>query len=271
MNKKLIRLLSLALAAVMVFSLCACSSTQEEEEVTTIPYADEKIENGDVAKADLVAKFNKLMADTKASTEFESINYWLDQSAGDCECENEYIKASFKTLEKKITSESFGLSTADEENPASVKDIFPVMGSDKAGALDLADVRTATITDNAEDAHYTIVLRINPETNPEQENSVYGKLYKISKDDEILAEFAKYEKFVTVEKYDASYEIGTIKVIVDKATDRITKLELSRTAAIETEITGQGTLASVGTVPLKFKYYSTANYEITWPAEEAAA
>lgn len=272
MNKKLIRLLSLALAAVMVFSLCACNGgTAEEETTTTIPYSDQAIKDGDVAKAELVAKFNKLMADTKASTEFEGINYWLDQSAGDCECENEYVKASFKTLADKITNNDFGLSTTDEENPASVKDIFPVMGSDKAGALDLADVRSAVITDNEEDTHYTIVLKINPETNPEQENSIYGKLYKISKDDEILAEFAKYKDFVTVEKYDATYEIGTIKVVVDKATDHVTKLELGRTAAIETEITGQGTLASVGTVPLKFKYYSTANYEITWPAAEEAA
>ena len=102
MNKKLIRLLSLALAAVMVFSLCACNgATTEEETTTTIPYSDQAIKDGDVAKAELVAKFNKLMADTKASTEFEGINYWLDQSAGDCECENEYVKASFKTLADK--------------------------------------------------------------------------------------------------------------------------------------------------------------------------
>ena len=62
-----------------------------------------------------------------------------------------------------------------------------------------------------------------------------------------------------------------MQVIVDKATDHVTKVELSRTAAIETEITGQGTLASVGTLPLKFKYYSTANYEIVWPEAEVAA
>lgn len=268
MNKKLIRLISLALAAIMVFSLCSCStSPTEEETTTTIPYASEAPEG----KAEIVEKFNKLMADTKNASGYEEMKYWLDQNARDCECENEYVKAAFKTVADKMTGVNFEISTANEENPVTPKDCFPVMGSDAAGALDLADVRSAVITDNQGDAHYTIIIKINPETNPEQEDSVYGKLYKISKDEDILKNFDSIKDFVTAEEYDATYGIGTIKMVVDKATDHVTKLELSRSVAIETEITGQGTLASVGTVPMKFNYNSTANYEIIWPTEEAAA
>ena len=268
MNKKLIRLISLALAAIMVFSLCSCSTNPAEEETTTeIPYASES----PAGKAEIVERFNKLMADTKNATDYEEMKYWLDQSAGGCECENKYVKAAFKTVADKMTKESFGLSTADEENPSTPKDCFPVMGSDDAGALSLADVRSALISDNKGDAHYTIILKINPETNPEQEDSVYGKLYKISKDEDILANFDSVKDFVTAEEYSATYGIGTIKMVVDKKTDHVTKLELSRSVAIETEITGQGTLASVGTVPMSFEYTSTANYEIIWPVEEALA
>ena len=36
MNKKLIRLISLALIAVMTLSLCACNSGSAEEEITTV-------------------------------------------------------------------------------------------------------------------------------------------------------------------------------------------------------------------------------------------
>lgn len=262
MNNKFIRVISLALVVISVLSFSACSTSPvEEETTTTIVYASEK----PVGKAEVVERFNTVMKTAKEGK--VAISYSLDQGAGGCECENEYVKASFKTLANKMTNNDFAMST---EFGQPTTDIFPIMGSDDAGFLNLADVRSAVITDNEGDTHYTILIKINPETNPEQENSVYGQLYKISKDEEILKFFEGYEDFATVEEYSATYGVGTIKVIVDKETDHITKLELSRDVAVETEVTGQGTLASVGTVPLKFNYSSTAHYELNWddPATE---
>lgn len=259
MNKKILRFVSLTLAVLMIFSLCACSGATTEEEEETIKYASE----APSGKAEILERFNAVIKTAKESK--AAISYSLDQGAGGCECENEYIDAAFKTLANKITAADFGMSTAYGEPTT---DIFPLMGSEEAGSLALTDVRSAVITDNEADKTYTIIIKINPETNPEQGDSIYGKLYKIEKDEDILKNFDIVKDFMTVESYSATYGTGTIKAIVDKTTDHITKLELSRDVAVETEVTGQGTLASVGTVPLKFNYNSTAHYSLDWDNPE---
>ncbi len=278
MNKKLIRLIALALIAVMTLSLCACSTGSAEEETTTTI----AIVSGDPeGKAEVVARFNELMAATKAAKSveedekngFNEMKYWLDHDINDVESDNETIKSLIKLFADKATSNGYDLSTNNEEEPSNPKECFPLMGSDKAGALNLADVRSAVITDNGADSHYTIMIKINPETNPDQENSIYGKLYKITEDGEILKEFDGYKDFITVDGYDATYGIGTIKMVVDKKTDHVTKLELSREVNIETKVTGQGTLKNeiAADTAVTFKFNSTANYEISWPESEEAA
>ena len=260
MNKKFMRIISLALAVMMVFSLCACNqNAAEEEETTTIKYASESPSG----KAEVVARFNEVLKTAKEGK--VAISYSLSQGAGGCDCENQYVKAAFKTIANKVTKTDFGMST---EYGEPTTDIFPLMGSDAAGSLDLTDVRSAIITDNEGDTNYTIVIKINPETNPEQGESIYGKLYKIEKDEDILKNFDVVKDFMTAESYDATYGTGTIKAIVDKTTDHIIKLELSRDVRVETEITGHGTLESVGTVPMSFNYNSTAHYDLNWDNPE---
>lgn len=259
MNKKIMRFVSLTLAVLMVFSLCACDNATTQEEEETIKYASE-VPSG---KAEVLDRFNAVMKTAKESK--AAISYSLDQGAGSCECENEYIKGAFKTIANKVTDTDFGMSTAYGEPTT---DIFPLMGSEEAGSLSLTDVRSAVITDNEADKTYTIIIKINPETNPEQGDSIYGKLYKIEKDADILKNFDIVKDFMTVESYDATYGTGTIRAIVDKETDHLTKLELSRDVRVETEVTGQGTLASVGTVPMSFNYNSTAHYSLDWDNPE---
>ncbi len=259
MNKKIMRFISLTLAILMIFSLCACGENAAEEEEETINYASEV----PVGKAEVVARFNEVMAAAKNGD--AAVKYSLDQGAGGCDCENQYIKAAFKTLADKITDESFAMEAKYGEAKT---DIFPVMGTETAGALDLTDVKSAYITDNEKDKIYKIVIKINPETNPEQESSIYGKLYKIEKDEDVLKNFDIVKELMTAESYSATYGTGTITLEVDKATDHILKLWLSRDVAVETEVTGQGTLESIGTVPLKFNYSSTAYYELDWDNPE---
>ena len=260
MNKKLMRFLSLTMAVMMIFSLCSCGDTNtEDEETTTIPYASE----APAGKAEVVARFNEVIKTAKEGN--PAISYSLGQGAGGCECENSYVKAAFETVANKITKNNFAQST---EYGQPTTDVFPIMGSDVAGALALTDVRSAIITDNAGDTNYTIIIKINPETNPDQDNSIYGKLYQIEKDEDVLAIFDNVKDFMTAESYSATYGTGTIKAIVDKATDHIIKLELSRDVRVETEITGHGTLESVGTVPMSFNYNSTAHYDLNWDNPE---
>ncbi len=255
MNKKIIRFISLTLAVLMIFSLCACGDTAEEEE-ETISYATE---DRPLGKEEVLATFNRVMATAKSGK--AAVKYTLDQEAADGKSENEYIEAAFKTLADKITDHNNEQTVAYGE---ALTDIFPVMGSDKAAELLLTDIQSAVITDNEGDKTYKIVIKLNPETNPDNENSIYGKLYNIEKDEDILKNFDIVKDFMTVDSYEATYGVGTVKVEVDKATDHIVKLNLSREVAVETEVTGHGTLESVKTAPLSFVYRSTANYELDW-------
>ena len=109
-------------------------------------------------------------------------------------------------------------------------------------------------------------MTIWDESNPNQDDSVFGKIYKISKDEDILAEMKKASAYFTVESYDAQYQIGTIRAVISKETDRIEELRLERSVEVTTEITGQNTLAEVGTVPLSFNYSSTETYSMNWDA-----
>lgn len=265
MNKKLIRLLSLAMIAVMALSLCACSAGTVEEEATTITYKSEVPEG----KQEVVERFNKLMADTKNAKGFDEMKYSLGNDISGVDSENATLKNLIKLYADESASAAAGqegLSTKDPEKKVTAKECFPVMGSDEAAVLDFADVRSAVITDNEADAYYTIVIKLNPEKNPNQEDSIYGKLYKITKDEDILKAFDGFKDFFTVGSYDANYGVGTIRMQVDKKSDRVMKVELIREVAIETTVTGQGAMKDeIGKdIPATFNYSSTATYEVLW-------
>lgn len=253
MNKKLARVICAFLSATLLFSLCSCGLSVNDEE--------EKISYASEAPADKLAvidRLNAVIADAKNNK--PAVSYSLSQKAGGCDCENQYVKGAFKTLADAITKENFSQDTKFGE---STKDIFPLMGSEQAGSVSATDVTTAFITDNLSDKTYTITVSIIGEENPGQ-NGVFGKLYKIENDDDIIKNFDVIKDFVTVNGYSASYIEGTIKATVDKATDHLLKLELKRNVDVSTEISGVGTLSSIGTVPLTFNYNSTANYSLDW-------
>lgn len=255
MNKKLIRVISLLTAVLMLFCLCSCGAdtAEEEEEIkykSSVP----------VTKQEIVDRFNASLLTAINGT--PAVSYSLSQNAKDADCENEYIKASFKTISKKITKESFGEETKYGE---SAKNILPVHDSDVAGALDIANVRTAIITDNKSDDTYTIVITVYSETEPQQDSSRFGKIYRIQSPEEILKNFDIVKDILSVKSYKTSYGIGQIKAVIYKETDNMKYLELSRNVAVETAITGLGKLASIGTdVPLCFTYESTEKYDINW-------
>lgn len=253
MNKKFIRIICAVLSVAMLFTLCSCTVSNEDEE-KTIPYKSDVPAD----KLAVIDRLNAVIADAKNSK--PAVSYSLSQGAGGCDCENKYVKAAFKTLADAITKESFSQETKYGE---STRDIFPLMGSDKAGCISATDVSTAFITDNVPDKTYTITVTVNGEENPGQ-NGTFGKLYKIEQDDEIMKNFDIIKDFITAEGYSAVYKQGVIKAVIDKATDHLIKLELKRDVTVTTEVTGNGTLASITTVPLSFNYNSTANYSLDW-------
>lgn len=246
-----------------MFTLCSCgdTTTGDDDEIVYAAAVPQ-------TKTEIVDKINSLIAQVKESK--PAVSYSLSQKARNAECENKDIKSAFKTVADYITDESFGQSTKYGE---STKDIFPLMGSDNAGVLQLKGVSAAYVTDNKDDEKYTLVVKLYPEKNPEDgaADSIYGSLYHIPADKDILTEMGKLSSILTAESYDAEYVSGTVKVIVDKTTDHLVKLELSRDVDVTTEVTGHGSLESVGTVPLTFRYSSTSNYDIEWDNPDTEA
>ena len=248
MNKKIKRLVSFLLVAIMAFSLCACGEIEEEvvQRASAIPQTKAEIFDY------FCAALDKVVAEKPA------VSYGLSNRARGADCENSNIEAAFPTIAKLMTVGD----GAEVEYGADNTGVFPT------NKLELNDIKSANIIDidDTTSRSYTIVLTIWDDSNPNQDDSVFGKIYKISKDEDILAEMKKASAYFTVESYDAQYRIGTIRAVVSKETDRIESLELERTVDITTEITGVNTFAEVGTVPLSFEYSSTESYSMNWDA-----
>lgn len=253
MNKKVTGFSALILAVVMMFLFCSCGIDTEEEVVkraSAIPQSKEEIFN----------YFDKAM---KAVHENDpAVSYSLSQKARSPECENSDIKTIFPTIAEMMTGGK-GDSTEYGEDCSA---IFP------ENKLELNDIRSANIIDidDPTSRSYTIVFTIWDESNPTQDDSTFGKLYKLTPKEEILEELKKGASLISVKDYEYEYQIGKITAVISKETDRLSELNLEREVIVNTEVTGEGTLAQIGTVPLSFRYSSTANYSVDWDNPETA-
>ncbi len=248
MNKMFKKVVALLLVAIMGLSLCACSEIEEEvvKRASAIPQTKEEI-------------FNYFCnAINKVITEKPAVSYGVSHEAKSPDCENSSVEAAFPTIADIITGhiESGAESAYGEDcTEVFVKNRLTINDIKSANIVDIDDVTSRS---------YTITMTIWDDTNPNQNDSAFGKIYKIKEDNVILEEMKKASAFFTVEKYDAQYQVGTIRAVVSKETDRIEELNLERSVLVTTEITGQNTLAEVGTVPLSFTYNSTESYGINW-------
>ena len=253
MNKKVTGFSALILAAIMMFLFCSCSINTEEEVVkraSAIPQSKEEIFN----------YFDKAMKTVHEKD--PAVSYKLSQKARSPECENSDIKAAFPTIAKLMTGDIKDSTEYGED----CSKIFP------ENKLELNDIRSANIIDidDPTSRSYTVVLTIWDESNPTQDNSTFGKLYKLTPKEEILEELKKASALISVKDYEYEYQVGKITAVISKETDRLSELKLERELLVSTDITGENTLAEIGTVPLSFKYSSTATYSVDWDNPETA-
>ncbi len=249
--KSIKRIIAFALIAVMALSLCSCSlagvySEEVIKRASPIPHTKQEI-------------FDYFcMAYNKARDAKVKVDYSYSHKAKSPECENSNVEDAFLTIAKLMTS---GRSESVEYG----NDCTALVPENK---LELKDIRSANIIDIDDPSYrsYTIVLTIWEDSNPTQEDSVFGKIYKLSPKEEILNELKKGADFFTVKDYETRYNVGQIRAVVLKETDEMSELVLERNVGVSTEITGQGNLASVGTVPLSFRYEATESYSFDWEA-----
>lgn len=294
MNRKILALISVVLVFSMVLGFAGCSSTGTEEESTTTTTINVKTPlPTDITTS--VDEESNVVTDTTYSPEalaantatiFEYFNLHVNKVKGakaavemsqgksiekakDAEgndlpmSENEYVNAAITALD------SYMLHTdgANIEYGEDLAAFLPVKGASYVSAITLDEVESATCVDN--ELIRTITVNLKSPTLP----ATIEKAYDMGNVDDVLAEFKKAEKYMTVAQPTLEYKDCQIIITANVETDEVLSIEYVKNIDVKTEVTGTGSLADMGTVPVTFRYRNTVTYSIdrTNPAETAAA
>jgi len=292
MKKKIFAAVSIILVFSFLFAFAGCSSTTEEETTTTTYKARTPL------PTDITTSYNEeseVITDTTYSPEalkantatiFEYFNLHINEvksgkaavemsqgksigKAKDAEgndlpmSDNEYINAAITSLDSYMLHEDGASIEYGEDLVA----FMPVKGESYVSGLTLDEVESATCVDNG--IQRTITLTLKSPALP----ATIEKAYDMGNVDDIMAEFQKAEKYLTVEKPTLTYKDCQIIITSNVETDEVFSIKYVKNIDVATNVTGQGSLADVGTVPVTFRYSNTVEYSIdrTDPAATTAA
>lgn len=302
MKSTTIKILALLLTACVFLGVTSCSlfgggAEEETTEPTTIASATPLNTEPEA----VLAYFNQLMASVKSGK--VAVNYSSSYDPNSFECENETFKATLPTivkLMKKGFNDGRGAQVAYGE---SLTDIFPTKGqatpftllmehiakgedgsyqiavnaeafsryeeaSSKADAeqanLPEGETVTTEYVELDEDVR-KITITLADAEDPQAGAGLFGSLYEIPDRAKIAEEMKSIEGYV---KYDGTYKAKytgcTIYMEINRITDEVIKVEFNRNIEVEVEVTGVGTLASMGTTALKFVVNGSDCYEFDW-------
>ena len=290
MNKKILAAISIVLVFSFLFAFTGCTSTEEEETTTTTVFVKTPlptdITTGIDEESQTVTDTNYTPEQLKANTAtiFEyfnlhvnevksakaSVNMSQNKSIGkakDAEgndlpfSDNDYINAAITTLDSYMLHND-GAELAYGED---MVEFMPVKGAAYVSALTLEDVESATCVD--EGNQRTITLTLKSPALP----ATIEKAYDMGNVDEVMAEFAKAEKYLSVEKPVLEYKDCQIIIVANVETDEVHTIKYVKNIDVKTNVTGQGSLADMGTVPVTLRYSNTVEYAIDRTVPETAA
>lgn len=89
--------------------------------------------------------------------------------------------------------------------------------------------------------------------------------------DDIMAEFEKANNYLTAEKPVLQYKDCQIIISMNLETEEIHTIQYKKSVDVSTAVTGQGSLADIGTVPVNFNYNSTVTYNLEKEVKEVAS
>lgn len=293
MNKKFMAAISMILVFSFLFAFAGCSSTTEEETTTTTITAKTPL------PTDITTSFDEeeslVITDTTYSPEqlaantvtiFEYFNLHINELKGvkasvemsqgksigkakDAEgnelpmSDNDYINAAITTLD------SYMLKTdgASLEYGADLVPFLPVKGASYVSAITLDEVESATCVDT--DGQRVITVTLKSPALP----ATIEKAYDMGNVDEVMAEFEKANAYLTATKPTLIYKDCQIIITANVETDEVHTIQYVKNIDVATDVTGQGSLADMGTVPVTFRYSNTVTYTLdrTNPAETTVA
>lgn len=307
MNRKILAVVAALLAFSMIFALAGCSSNKQEEETTTETTIAKKTPNlpteqlftveddsstyylgaegetlsetttldaaGILAKNTTLLEYYNLNLNaikdgsTKAvvtRSESKSIGKQSDSEGNSVSMsENDRVNAAIETLKKYMLISAENTST---EYTADLADALPAHGEAWVSKLTIDDVESATCVDGDTTRTVTIVLK-SPTPQATIENN-----FDVEDINAVYAEFDKAADYMTINK-DATvltYVNCTVTIVSELETDNVLSVSYSKGINVDTEVTGVGSLESVGTLPVKFLYTYSVNYNID-RADPAAA
>lgn len=292
MNKKILAAVSMLLVFAFIFAFAGCSSTPEEATTTTTIFVKTplptdittSIDEESMVVTDTTYTPEQLKANT--ATIFEYFNLHVNEIKGvkaavnmsqsksigkakDAEgndipmSDNAYINAAITSLDSYMLHND-GAELAYGEDMVA---FMPVKGASYVSALTLEDIESATCVD--EGTQRTITLTLKSPSLP----ATIEKAYDMGNVDEVMAEFQKAEKYLTVEKPVLEYKDCQIIIVANVETDEVHTIKYVKNIDVKTNVTGQGSLADVGTVPVTLRYSNTVEYTIdrTAPATPSDA
>lgn len=291
MKRKIFALISVVLAFSFLFGFAGCSSTTEEETTTTTINVKTPLPTDITTSID---EESQVITDTTYSPEalaantatiFEYFNLHVNEVKGakaavemsqsksigkvkDAEgndlpmSDNEYLNAAITTLD------SYMLQTPGEsiEYGEDLAAFIPVKDAAYVSAITLDEIESATCVDN--ELIRTITVTLKSPALP----ATLEKAYDLGNVDDVLAEFQKAENYLTVAQPTLTYNDCQIIITANVETDQVLSIEYVKNIDVATEVTGTGSLADMGTVPVQFRYSNSVKYTIdrNVPETEAA-
>lgn len=287
MNKKIVAAIAMLLVSAMIFSFAGCSSTTEDETTTTIKaktplptdittsYDEESrvVTDTTYSPEALAANsktifeyFNVQINETKNGKAAVSvknerkISKSIDENGDSIKMsENEYINAAITTLDSyMLPTQKDSIEYGDD-----LVAFLPIKGQNYVSQLTMDEIESATCVD--EGTRRTITVNLKSPTLP----ATIEKAYDLDDVDKVIEEFKKAEKYLTVGTPAISYRDCQIIIVSDVETDAIQEIKYVKVCDVAVDVTGVGSLAEIGTVPVKFCYTNTVSYSIdnTNPAE----
>lgn len=284
-----VKIISLLLMAAVLLGVTSCSLTGKDDEETT----ETTIASASAVPMDeaaIINYFNSLMQ--KINSGKAALKYSSDYNARGFECDNAALKAALPTIVKLMrnSKDSALKSGAEIAYGESLADILPIKGTANALVLTADDIveiavnadefnrlaeeeskmaadkdysTTAIINTDPDVRRVTITLR--DETDPKSGEGLFGGIFDLPDRNAIKANFDSAKDYITYDgTYTAKYTGCTVYMEIDRLTDNVIKLEFNRNIEISATVTGVGTLASVGTVPLSFTVTGQDKYEFDW-------
>ena len=290
MKKTISAIISVVLVFSLIFAFAGCSSTQEEETTTTTINVKTPLPTDITSSVD---EESNVITDTTYSPEalvantatiFDYFNLHVNEIKGvkakvemsesksfgkskDAEgndiamSENDYVNAAINTLDSYMLH----TESATAEYGDDLVAFMPVKGAEYVSALTLEDVELATCVDDG--MYRTITLTLKSPALP----ATIEKAYDLGNVDEVMEEFKKAEKYLTVAQPTLTYNDCQIIIQANVETDEVTSIEYVKVIDVATEVTGEGSLADMGTVPVQFRYTNAVKYTIDRTNPETTA